>query len=148
MGDKPVSFLSSKLQVAKGVAQAPAPDSASGKAPDAAVAQSLVNHAVEISSLKGELERVRSELSVCKAKLVDLEKCIVMLDEQAQRVQNESLKGLADKLQSVADAQGVLAEQVNKVVSGHEQLAGSLDDRIKGGVQATLKPLLGYTQGG
>jgi chorismate synthase len=133
-----MSFISSRLQAAKGVAAAPAQESAA-KAVDSAVAQSVISHSVDISALKSELEKVRSDLALHKARVSELENCLVMLDEHVQKLQKEHLKDIVDKIKSVADAQEQLGGRVMKVESNHDQLAGSLDDRILNGVTSAIK---------
>lgn len=98
---------------------------------DAAVLQSVVNHSVDLAALKSELEKVRAELAAHKAKLADLEQCILNLDHSLETLQKENLQGLvekvsvqADRLQGVAEVQSALADRVSKVETLHSKLSG------------------------
>jgi len=124
MAESKVSSITSRLLAAKNVAQSDAAQPA--KAPDAAVAQSIINQSVDIANLQGELEKVRSELSLHKAKLVDLENCLGLVDGHLQALQNDHLNKLVERVQGVVDAQVELVGRVASVESKQGELSGSL----------------------
>lgn len=126
MAESKVSSITSRLLAAKNVAQADPAQQLKGSGPDAAVAQSIINQSVDIASLKGELEKVRSELALHKAKLVDLENCLGLVDGHLQALQNDHLNKLVDRVQGVVDAQVQILDRVASVENKQGELSGSL----------------------
>lgn len=92
---------------------------------DPAVLQSVVNHSVDISALKGDLDKVRADLASQKAKLAELEQGIISLDGNLATLQKDNIQELSTRVQGVVSNHSALVERVAKVESVHSRLSGA-----------------------
>lgn len=119
--------LRSNLALVNKLASAPVPvkpPELLAGTPAVAVLQAVVNTSVDLAALRSDVDKARLELAAHKARLTDLEQCIVSLDGSLAALQNDNLKELNDKLKGLGDVQSALCDRVSKVETLHTKLSG------------------------